>query len=92
MKNNKKYFLKKVSNYAMVGGLGSLLITSFAGCEDKNASGQGGQSNAFTQASQKQGAFVIIEKTSQGGYTIVESLCKNFLIRSWTFLEFATIV
>lgn len=72
MKNNKKYFLKKVSNYAIVGGLGSLLITSFAGCEDKNANGQNGQSNAFTQASQKQGAFVIIEKLPQGGYTIVD--------------------
>lgn len=72
MKNNKKYFLKKVSNYAVVGGLGSLLIASFAGCEDKNANGQGGQSNAFTTASQKQGAFVIIEKTPQGGYSIVD--------------------
>ena len=68
----KKYFLKKISNYAIVGGLGSLLITSFSGCEDKNAGGQNGQSNAFTQANQKQNAFVIIEKTSQGGFTIVD--------------------
>jgi hypothetical protein len=70
--NNKKYFLKKISNYAVVGGLGSLLITSFTGCEDKNTSGQNGSSNAFTTASQKQGAFVIIEKTPQGGFTIVD--------------------
>ena len=68
----KKYFLKKISNYAIVGGLGSLLITSFSGCEDKNANGQNGQSNAFTQANQKQNAFVIIEKTPQGGFTIVD--------------------
>jgi hypothetical protein len=73
MTNNKKYFLKKISNYAMVGGLGSLLITSFTGCEDKMANGQGGgQSDAFTTASQKQGAFVIIEKRPDGGYTIVD--------------------
>ena len=68
----KKYFLKKISNYAIVGGLGSLLITSFSGCEDKNANGQNEQSNAFTQANQKQNAFVIVEKIPQGGYTIVD--------------------
>ncbi len=72
MATNKKYFLKKISNYAMVGGLGSLLITSFAGCEDKN-NGQGvGQGDTITNASQKQGAFVIVEKTPQGGYQIVD--------------------
>ncbi len=72
MKNNKKYFLKKVSDYAVVGGLGAILITSFSGCEDKNSSGQNQQSNTITNASQKQGAFVIVEKTPQGGYVIVD--------------------
>ncbi len=69
---SKKYFLKKVSNYAIVGGLGATLIASFTGCEDKNANGQNSQSNAVTSASQKQGAFVIIEKSSQGEYKIVD--------------------
>lgn len=69
---SKKYFLKKVSNYAIVGGLGATLIGSFSGCEDKNANGQNGQSNAMTSASQKQGAFVIVEKTPQGNYQIVD--------------------
>lgn len=68
---SKKYFLKKVSNYATVGGLGALLITSMTGCEDKSAS-QNGQNDTFSQAAQKQGAFVIIEKTPQGTYTIVD--------------------
>lgn len=68
----KKYFLKKVSNYAIVGGMGAVLITSFSGCEDKNANGQNSQNGAVTQASQKQGAFVVIEKTSTGDYKIVD--------------------
>jgi len=68
----KKYFLKNISNFAIVGGLGSLLITSFAGCEDRNANGQNQQTNAMTNAASKQGAFVIVEKTPQGGYQIVD--------------------
>ena len=69
---SKKYFLKKVSNYAVVGGLGAVLIASLTGCEDKNANGQNSQSNAVTQASQAQNAFVIIEKNEQGAYRIVD--------------------
>jgi hypothetical protein len=69
--NNKKYFLKKISNYAIVGGLGATLITSFTGCEDRNNNNN--QNNGtLTNASQKQGAFVIVEKAPQGGYQIVE--------------------
>jgi hypothetical protein len=68
----KKYFLKKVSNYAVVGGLGAILITSFTGCEDKNANGQNSGSNTVTNAAQKQNAFVIIEKDINGNYQIVD--------------------
>jgi len=73
--NNKKYFLKKISNYTIVGGLGATLITSFAGCEDKSANDHNNQHNntsTITDASQKQGAFVIVEKNPQGGYQIVD--------------------
>jgi len=66
--SHKKYFLKKVSNYAIVGGLGSLLIMSFAGCEQRGSSNN---DDTFSQASQKQGAFVIVEK-NQDGYKIVD--------------------
>ena len=68
---SKKYFLKKVSNYATVGGLGAFLIASMSGCEDRSAS-QNSQNDTFSQAAQKQGAFVIIEKTPQGTYQIVD--------------------
>ena len=73
--SNKKYFLKKISNYAVVGGLGATLIASMTGCEDKNANGQNGQMVKIiqlTNASQQQGAFVIVEKNPQGGYLIVD--------------------
>ena len=69
---NKKYFLKKVSNYAMVGGLGASLLVAFGGCDDKNHNGQNQNSDTITNASQKQGAFVIVEKSPQGGYKIVD--------------------
>lgn len=70
--NDKKYFLKKISNYAIVGGLGATLLTSFTGCETKNGNAQGSQNNSTTNANQKQGAFVIIEKNGNGGYQIVD--------------------
>jgi len=41
--NNKKYFLKKISNYAIVGGLGATLMVSMTGCENQNANGQNSQ-------------------------------------------------
>ena len=59
--------IKKISNYAMVGGLGALLVTGLVGCEDKSA-----KSDAFTNAAQKQNAFVIIQKETDGSYAIVD--------------------
>ncbi len=69
---SKKNYIKKISNYAVVGGLGAILLTSFTGCEDKNNGQNSGQSGAFTNASTKQGAFVIVERTQNGGYVIVD--------------------
>ena len=69
---NKKYFLKKISNYAVVGGLGSLLITSFTACEDKGNNQNNHNQNGMTNAAQKQSAFVIVQKTPQGGYQIID--------------------
>jgi len=68
---NKKYFLKKISNYAVVGGLGATLITAFAGCEDRN-NNNNQNGGTLSNVSQKQGAFVIVEKNAQGGYQIVD--------------------
>ncbi len=63
------HFIKKASNYAMVGGLGALLILGISGCEHKSEEQSGG---AFSEAAKKQGAFVVIEEVSPGNYKIVE--------------------
>lgn len=54
----------------MVGGLGALLVTGLVGCEDRQQNQQQ-KADALNQG-QKQGAFVIIEETANGGYTIVD--------------------
>ena len=68
---NKKY-LKKISDYTVVGGLGAVLVLGLTGCEDRSQGQNQGQNAAFTNASQKQGAFVIIEKNSNGAYAIAD--------------------
>ncbi|MFV0561473.1 UPF0323 family lipoprotein [Malaciobacter mytili] len=74
----RKTHIKKISNYAMVGGLGALLITGLVGCSDRgNSNEQKGQSDAFSQASQKQGAFVVIEESADKQYKIVDEFPAN---------------
>ncbi len=63
-----KHYIKKVSTYAMVGSLGALAMVAMSGCEQR----QEGQSDAFTQASQRQGAFVVIDEVAPGEYKIAE--------------------
>lgn len=69
----KKNHIKKISDYAIVGGLGALLVIGLVGCEDKPADSRNqGQSDAFTNANQKQGAFVVIEESADGKYAIAD--------------------
>ena len=63
------HYIKKISSYAMVGGLGALLVMGITGCEKKE---QEQNQHAFSEAAQKQGAFVVIEETAPGKYKIVE--------------------
>ena len=64
-----KHYIKKISTYAMVGSLGAIAMVALSGCEQHQ---QEGQSDAFTQASQKQGAFVVIEEVAPNQYKIAE--------------------
>ncbi|MDZ7819583.1 MAG: UPF0323 family lipoprotein [Aliarcobacter sp.] len=70
----KRNHIKKISNYAMVGGLGALLVVGLVGCGDSSNNNQQnqGQSDAFTNASQKQGAFVVVEESADGKYAIAD--------------------
>jgi len=61
--------LRKISNYAMVGGLGALLVVNLAGCGDKK---ENNNENVFAEANQKQGAFVVIEEVAPKQYKIVD--------------------
>ena len=71
----KKNHIKKISNYAMVGGLGSLLVIGLVGCGDNSSNKESqnqGQNDAFTNASQKEGAFVVVEESADGKYKIAD--------------------
>ena len=68
----KRNHIKKISDYAMVGGLGAILVTGLVGCSDSSNNNQQGQQAAFSNASEKQGAFVIVEALPNGGYAIVD--------------------
>ncbi len=52
----------------MVGSLGAVAMVAMSGCEQKPA----GEGDAFTRASQKQGAFVVIDEVAPGRYKIAE--------------------
>ena len=66
-----KKYIKKISNYSVVGGLGAVLVFGLVGCDNKSNENQG-DDRAFTQASQKQGAFVVIEEVAPNQYQIVD--------------------
>ncbi len=65
-------YIKKISDYSIVGGMGAILVAGLSGCESPNNFPQNNDSNAFSQASQKQGAFVVIQETAPKQYTIVD--------------------
>ncbi|NPA82806.1 MAG: hypothetical protein GXO31_09350 [Epsilonproteobacteria bacterium] len=66
-------YIKKISDFAIVGGLGAFLVMGMSGCSDHSSENRGGgDSNAFTEASKKQGAFVVIEEVAPKQYKIVD--------------------
>ena len=63
--------IKKIKDYSIVGGLGAVLVVGLVGCEAPQ-SGQQGDNKAFSEASQKQNAFVVIEEVAPKQYKIVD--------------------
>jgi len=63
-------YIKKISDYSIVGGMGAILVAGLSGCENPNNFPE--NSNAFSEASQKQGAFVVIEEIAPKQYKIVD--------------------
>jgi len=69
--------IKKVSNYAMVGGVGAMVIATMNGCGDSGDMNHQ-QSYTPTQTQQqsvvKEGATVTIEKQPDGSYKILDEV------------------
>ncbi|MDR1555014.1 MAG: UPF0323 family lipoprotein [Campylobacteraceae bacterium] len=55
--------IRKISDYAIAGGIGAIAVFGILGCES---------SNTAREQEIKQGAFVIIEESADGSYKILE--------------------
>lgn len=62
--------IRKISNYAMVGGLSAVAVVGFVGCGD--ASGDMNSAQQQEQSIEKKGASVTIEKQADGSYKIID--------------------
>jgi len=68
--------IRKISNYAMVGGVGTMVMATLQGCGDDPATHQQQvpQPQAQEQSVVKEGATVTIEKQANGDYKIVDEV------------------
>ncbi len=65
--------IKKIADYSMVGGMGAIAMAALSGCGDSGLPPQHTQQeNSFQQASQKQGAFTVIQEVAPKQYKIVD--------------------
>jgi len=67
--------VKKISNYAMVGGMGAMVVATIQGCGDDPASHQVQQPQQTQQQTiVKEGATVTIEKQADNSYKILDEM------------------
>lgn len=73
---NMNKHINKISNYAMVGGAGMMVVATLQGCGDDTASHQQQptQQQAQEQSVVKEGATVTIEKQTDGSYKILDEV------------------
>jgi hypothetical protein len=65
--------IKQIADYSMVGGMGAVVMAGLSGCGDSGLPpAQPPQENTFQTASQKQGAFVVIQEVAPKQYKIVD--------------------
>jgi len=63
--------IKVIKDYSIVCGMGAILVAGLvSGCSSNPT--EKGDPDAFTQASQKQGAFTVIEEVAPNQYKIAE--------------------
>lgn len=63
--------IKKISNYAMIGGFSALALVALSGCDTQKPNSQDNVSQTL-QDSKKEGVFVILEEQSDGSYKVLE--------------------
>lgn len=64
--------IRKISDYAMIGGLSALVVVSLQGCGSSDKSSDSQNTQSLSTIAKTQGAFVIIEEQANGAYKILE--------------------
>ena len=64
--------IKKIKDYSIVCGMGAILVVGLVSCSQSPSEQRQSDQNAFSEASKKQGAFVVIEEVAPNKYKIVE--------------------
>ncbi len=69
----KNIHIKKISDFAKIGGLTSFLILGLTACNDSSSQNQTQAKNTtITEATKQEGAFVVIEQAADGSYKIAD--------------------
>lgn len=72
-----RHYIKKISNYSMVGGMGILAIFALAGCDDKQKQQEKADAAKLAEAAKQQGQFMVIQESAPGKYKVVEQYPAN---------------
>jgi len=74
-----RHYINKISNYAMVGGIGITTAFLLAGCDNKKEERQagGGGNQQLAEAGREQGQFLVIQETAPGKYKVTEQYPSN---------------
>ena len=64
--------IRKISDYAVIGGLSAVVILALSGCDDGLNKKSDNSQSSDTKQSIKNGALVILEEQSDGTYKIAE--------------------
>lgn len=66
-------YIRKISDFAVVGGLSTLVLVSMSGCSNEEQKPQAqAPTNALESAAKKEGAFVVIQEIAPKEYKIID--------------------
>ena len=64
---NKKSYLRKISDAAILGGMSAVLVAGLLGCDSGS-----NDTNTAQQVSKKQGVIVTLQEEANGSYVIID--------------------